>query len=137
MNSKALDTFKNFLSAKGIFIKNDDIVYFKDLTWLKGGEEALLITNDYFYYYQWGFKVINLSEIKSLSIGGIFDENIVFEMKSGQNISIWAAKYFDEIKEVIDVIKSNSKVFQAKVCVGCRATIRTNREICDYCRLPV
>ncbi|MCL1989296.1 MAG: hypothetical protein FWG67_00235, partial [Defluviitaleaceae bacterium] len=103
IDGKAFETFKSILVKRNAPIENEEVVFFKDLTWLGGGEEAILITDKHFYYYQWGFKLIKISHIRELKIGGLFDENIVFVLKSGQSVSIWASKLFSEVKEVIDI----------------------------------
>ena len=135
-NDKALQTFISFLSSKGLSVTLELVIFFKDLTWLKGGQEAILITEEFFYYYQWGFKMIKLCDIEHLSTGGFLNEKLIFKLKNGQVFSIWAAKYFTEIKEVIlsQKVRHYEKL---TVCTGCRATVNTSNNRCDYCRKPI
>ena len=142
IRGKAFETFKGILIKRKSTVENEENVFFKDLTWLGGGEEGILITNKYFYYYQWGFKQIEITNIDEVRIGGWFDENIVFVLKSGQSVSIWASKLFSEVKEVIDILQTVDEVNVRPVpvqvkCLGCKAIIKSNQNFCEYCRSPL
>lgn len=143
VNGKAFETFKSILVKRNNPIENEEVVFFKDLTWFGGGEEGILISSKYFYYYQWGFKKIAITDIAELKIGGLFDESIVFVLKNGQSESIWAAKLFSEVKATIETLQANDEIeiednpvpVQVQ-CLGCKAIIRANQSFCDYCRSP-
>jgi len=144
INGNAFETFKRILVTRNIHIENEEIVFFKDLTWLGGGEEGILITSKYFYYYQWGFKQITISDIVELKTGGLFNDNIVFVLKSGQLISIWAAKLFSEVKATIEILQTDDKKVKSEKrnsfpiqCLGCRAIIQVSQNFCEYCRSPI
>jgi len=145
IHGKAFEGFKEVLTKKGVSIDREEVVFFKDLTWFGGGEEGVLITNQHLYYYQWGFKQIAVADILEIKIGGWFDENIVFVLKSGQAVSIWLSKLFSEIKAVVDILQSVDAVCEVKVksvpvqiqCLGCKAIISSSQNFCEYCRSPI
>ena len=144
ISGKAFETFESILVKRNTPIKNEEVVFFKDLTWLGGGEEGILITSEHFYYYQWGFKQIAITDIAELKIGGLFNENIIFILENGQTISIWAAKLFLEVKAVIEILQTvdeveiKDKPVPVQVqCLGCKAIIRSNQNFCEYCRSPL
>ena len=145
IHGKAFEGFKKVLFERDVSIDDEEVVLFKDLTWFGGGEEGILITNKHFYYYQWGFKQIAITDISEVKIDGWFDENIVFVLKSGQSVSIWAAKLFSEVKAVIDILQKVDTVCEVEVkpvpmqiqCLGCKAIISSSQNFCEYCRSPV
>ena len=145
IHGKPFETFKNILVKRNSPISNEELVFFKDLTWFGSGEEGFLITSEYFYYYQWGFKVIKISHIRELKIGGLLNENIVFTLENGQTISIWLSKFFDEVKAVIEVLNTVDTIEEIETkpasiqmqCLGCKAIIRSNQNFCEYCRSPL
>lgn len=144
INGQAFETFKGILVKRNAPINEEEVVFFRDLTWFSGGEEGILITNAHFYYYQWGYRQIAISNIAKMKVGGLFDENIVFVLNCGQSISIWASKLFHEIKTIIEILKAddaisvNDQLASVQVqCLGCRAIIRSNQKYCEYCRSPL
>jgi len=148
ISGDAFEGFKGILTKRNAPFENEEVVFFKDLTWFGGGEEGILITDKHFYYYQWGFKQIAIADIAQLRVGGWFDENIVFVLKNGQSVSLWLAKFFGEIKTIIEILQSDDEVaieIEAKEkslpvqvqCLGCKAIIRANQNFCEYCRSPV
>ncbi|MCL2559327.1 MAG: hypothetical protein FWE07_02465 [Turicibacter sp.] len=144
ISGKAFKTFKKRLVEWETPIDDEELVLFKDLTWLGGGEEGILITHAHFYYYQWRFKQIAIADIAEIKIGGLFDENIVFVLKNGQSVSIWLAKLFSEVKEVIEILQSVDEPEQKKPsassqvqCLGCRAIVLSHQNFCEYCRSPL
>jgi len=147
VHGRAFDGFKQTLAKRGISLKDEVLVLFKDLTWFGGGEDGFLITDKRVYYHEWGFRCLEIAEIEMVRIGGLFDENIEFILKDGQIISLWLAKIFSEVKAVIEVLKSvdvaptlveddRPMVHQVQ-CLGCRAIVRSNQNFCEYCRSPL
>ena len=144
VRGRAFETFKAFLIKKNAPIEREEVIFFKDLTLFGGGEEGVLITDKHFYYYQWGFRQIAIADISEVLIGGLFDENIVFALKSGHTVSIWLSKLFQEIKAVIAILQTDDVAFDAAKsqpvqvqCLGCKAIVRREQNICDYCRSPL
>ena len=107
---KALDYFKGMLAKKGIeFAYDEKVVLFKDFTWLKYGREGLLITNKKLYYkYHLYFKTIDLADIASLQIDPYDTYNISFALKDGSTIEIYASELYKEVKEMIDILLSDT-----------------------------
>ena len=147
INGRAFDGFKQTLANRNVFLEDEIPVLFKDLTWFGGGEDGLLITNKHVYYHEWGYKCLKLTDIDEVRIGGWFDENIDFILKHAPTISIWAAKVFNEVHTVIEILsktdekdakerKDTSAPTQVK-CLGCRAIVHSNQTFCDYCRSPL
>jgi len=150
IKGQAFETFKKILVKRNAPIELEEFVLFRDLTLLGGGEEGILITNEHFYYYQWGFRQIAISDISEIKSSGLFNENIIFVLKNGEPVSmaIWASNLFNEVKEVVEILQSDDeadveitiKDKQAPVqvqCLGCKAIIRSNQKFCEYCRSPL
>ena len=107
---KALDYFKKMLVKKEIeFAYDEEVVLFKDFTWLKYGREGLLITNKRLYYkYHLYFKVVELTDIAGLQIDPYDTYNISFALKDGSTIEIYASELYKEVKEIIDILLSDT-----------------------------
>jgi len=113
------------------------------LTWFGGGEDGLLITNKHVYYHEWGYKSLKLADIDEVRISGWFDENIDFILKHAPTMSIWAAKVFNEVRTVIEILNGvdendvERKVTVAQTqCLGCGAITYPNHDFCEYCHRP-
>jgi len=146
ISGQSFDTFRNILVGRNAPIENEEFVFFRDLTMLRGGQEGVLITNKHLYYYQWGFQQIVVADIVEIKMSGLFNENLVFNLKDHQTISIaiWASNLFNEIKAVItilqveDEVKTEEKATSHQVrCLGCKAIIRSDQNFCEYCRSPL
>ena len=104
--AKALDYFKEVLVKKGIqFSHDEEIVLFKDFTWLKYGREGLLITNQNLYFkYHFYFKTVKLADIVELQIDPYDTYNISIALKDGSTIEIYAAELYKEVKEIMNIL---------------------------------
>lgn len=103
---RALDYFKGRLAKRGIELAYDEeIVLFKDFTWLKYGREGLLITNKRLYYkYHLYFKVVELADIAGLQVDPYNTSNISFALKDGSTVEIYASELYKEVKEMVDIL---------------------------------
>jgi|GEM_PF-3554079 len=145
IQGEAFETFKRILVKRNAPIELEEFILFRDLTLLGSGEEGILITNEHFYYYQWGFRQIAISDIAEMKSSGWFNENIVFVLKNGESISmaIWATNLFNEVRKVIEILQIEDEAEEEKSasvqvrCLGCRAIIRSNQKFCEYCRSPL
>jgi len=149
IKGEAFETFKEILVKRNAPFELEEFILYRDLTILGGGEEGILITNAHFYYYQWGYQQIAISDIAEIKYSGWFDEYIIFVLKNGKSVSmaIWASSLFDEIREVIEILQTDDNDDVTNVdnqsaplqvrCLGCRAIVRANQKVCEYCRSPL
>jgi len=110
--AKALNYFKEVLVKKGIqFSHDEEIVLFKDFTWLKYGREGLLITNQKLYYkYHFYFKIVELADIVELQIDPYDTYNISIALKDGSTIEIYASELYKEVKEIINILLAGTGI---------------------------
>ena len=145
IQGEAFETFKRILVKRNAPIELEEFVLFRDLTWFGSGEEGILITNEHFYYYQWGYQQIAIVDIIEVKSSGWFNENLIFYLKSGESISvaIWSSNLFNEVREVIEILQADDVVDDDRSapiqiqCLGCKAIIRSNQKFCEYCRSPL
>ncbi|MCL2558978.1 MAG: hypothetical protein FWE07_00705 [Turicibacter sp.] len=134
---KALTYFKGMLNKKGIQLAHDEeIVLFKDFTWLKYGREGLLITNQNLYFkYHLYFRAVKLTDIVALQIDPYDTYNISIALKDGSTVEVYASELYKEVKEIMNILLSGTGLENEYDASGNRVvdvasrTLRSNRTL--------
>jgi len=140
---KAFEGFKQALDKKNISLEDEEVILFKDFTWFGSGDEGLLITDEHLYFkYWWYFECVKIADVREVQHSGWFNENIKLVLNNGKSVSLWAHEVFDEVKTVVDILRTGDAVTAEPVttqvqCLGCKAIIRSNQAFCEYCRSPL